>query len=317
MRNRISCSAKKLSQLEPDMVKSVVGGRVYKLGSQYLSENRVRIKDANESQINADVDGTYGTYDQAIRLKGGTLTTKCSCPASEQPFCRHCVAVLLQYYHSHAPAMDEPVMDEPVMDEKEKEEVSAPPLEIATKKQKTESKTNTKSEAQPTSHIPATELKFHEIGIFVDWVQGTVAALRAETKCPPIPDLPSGQVKSWIEAIAQLYADFRRIEQERSEEQSDMRTNQNRIVSLTQDLDRSTHEAKEFKVKCAELRHELDSCQSVLEDHATVVKERDRYVDQMNGLRGELLRKGAELDTLVGSLKQVSAALQAVTPPPQ
>ncbi len=96
-----------------------------------------------------------------------------------------------------------------------------------------------------------------------------------------------------------------------------MRTNQNRIVSLTQDLDRSTHEAKEFKVKCAELRHELDSCQSVLEDHATVVKERDRYVDQMNGLRGELLRKGAELDTLVGSLKQVSAALQAVTPPPQ
>jgi len=315
MRNRISCSAQKLSQLEPDMVKSVVGGRVYKLGSQYLSDNRVRIKDANENQINAEVEGTYGTYTQSIRLKGGTLTTKCSCPANEQPFCRHCVTVLLEYYHSHSPSMEQ----------QEQNYVSEPPpMEIVPKEPKPKAKSSTKLEAKPTSHTPeppshtpATELKFHEIGIFVDWVQGAVAALRTEAHCPPIPDLPSGQVKSWIEAIDQLYRDFRRIEQERSEEQSEMRTNQNRIVTLTQDLDQSTNEAKEFKVKCAELRHELDSCQSVLEDHATVVKERDRYVDQMNGLRGELLRKGAELDTLAGSLKQVSAALQAVTPPPR
>lgn len=94
MRNRISCSAQQLSQLEPDMVKSVVGGHVYKLGSQYLSESRVRIVDAHEGQINSEVDGTYGVYSQTIRLKSGTLTTKCSCPANEQPFCRHCVAVL-------------------------------------------------------------------------------------------------------------------------------------------------------------------------------------------------------------------------------
>lgn len=305
MRNRISCSAQKLSQLEPEMVKSVVGGRVYKLGSQYLSENRVRIKDASESQINAEVDGTYGTYDQAIRLKGGTLSTKCSCPANEQPFCRHCVAVLLDYYHTHAPALDK------------KEEGKAASSEIATYDRQPESMPDTRPDVKSTSHTPATELKFHEIGIFVEWVQGAVAAVSSEGDCPPIPDIPSGQVKSWIEAIDHLYANYRRSEQERCEAQSEGRTNQNRIVTLTQELDRSTSEAKEFKVKCAELRHELDGCQSVLEEHATVVKERDRYVDQMNGLRGELLRKGAELDTLAASLKQVSAALQAVTPPPR
>ena len=287
------------------MVRSVVGGRVYKLGSQYLSENRVRIKDATNSQINAEVDGTYGTYDQSIRLKGGSLTTKCSCPASEQPFCRHCVAVLLQYYHTRTSVPDE------------QEQTTALPSEIATIEPQPESKTETKPAANPTSHTPATELKFHEIGIFVDWVQGTVAAVSSETDCPPIPDLPSGQVKSWIEAIDQLYANFRRSEQERCDALSEVRSSQNHIASLTQDLDHSTSESKEFKVKCAELRHELDSCQALLEDHASVVKERDRYIDQMNGLRGELLRKGAELDTLVASLKQVSASLQAVTPPPR
>lgn len=311
MRNRISCSAQNLSQLEPDMVKSVVGGRVYKLGSQYRSENRVRIKDAGENHITAEVDGTYGTYEQSIRLKNGTLSTKCSCPANEQPFCRHCVAILLEFYHVHAP----------VLNEKEvlntKEETSEPPLEISTYEPIPVPKTDSKSEAKPTAHTPATELKFHEIGIFVDWVQGAVVALQSEADSFPVPDLPSGQVKSWIEAIDQLYANFRRSQQECGAVQSEARTNQNRIATLTQDLDHSTTEAKEFKVKCAELRHELDRCQSVLEEHATVVKERDKYVDQMNGLRGELLRKGAELDTLVASLKNVSAALQAVTPPPR
>jgi len=305
MRNRISCSAQKLSQLEPEMVRSVVGGRVFKLGQQYLSESRVRIKDANESQINSEVDGTYGIYNQSIRLKGGTLSTKCSCPANEQPFCRHCVAVLLEHYQTQSVNVEEPT------------QVAIPPSELAPYETEPESLPETKEEVKSTPHTPATELKFHEIGVFVDWVQGTVAALGTQGACPPIPELPSGQVKSWIEAIDQLYGDFRRSEQDRGEARSELRSTQNQIATLTQELDHSTTEAKEFKVKCAELRHELDSCQSVLGEHADVVKERDRYVNQMNGLRGELLRKGAELDTLAASLKQVSAALQAVTPPPR
>ena len=43
MRNRIACSAQELSQLDPDMVESVVGGQVYKIGNQYFSDQRVNI----------------------------------------------------------------------------------------------------------------------------------------------------------------------------------------------------------------------------------------------------------------------------------
>jgi len=40
MRNRISCSAQELGQLDPDMVQSVVGGQVFKIGNQYFSDQR-------------------------------------------------------------------------------------------------------------------------------------------------------------------------------------------------------------------------------------------------------------------------------------
>ena len=100
MRNRISCSAQELGQLDPDMVQSVVGGQVFKIGDQYFSDQRVSILEANGTQVVAEVNGTYGVYSQTIKLRGGTLSTKCSCPSTEQPFCRHCVAVLLQQFHT-------------------------------------------------------------------------------------------------------------------------------------------------------------------------------------------------------------------------
>ncbi len=296
MRNRISCSAQKLSQLEPAMLESVVGGHVYKLGIQYLSENRVRIIEAHEGHINSEVDGTYGVYSQTIRLKSGTLTTKCSCPASEQPFCRHCVAVLLQYFHSRAP---EEIVVEPVPEPAKKEIASYEPAK--------ESKGESNS----------VDFKFHEIGAFVDWIHGAMDALAKDAPLPGLPDLPPGAVRSWTEAIQDLRQRYQVSDKERIQAQGELRECQNRIATLTQDLDKSTSEAKEYKVKYAEIRSELDRCQEMLEEHAVVVKERDRYADQMNGLRGELLRKGAELDSLAESLKKVSSALQAATPPPR
>ena len=295
MRNRISCSAQKLSQLEPEMVESVVGGHVFKLGHQYMMENRVRILDAHEGQINSEVDGTYGVYSQTIRLKSGTLTTKCSCPASEQPFCRHCVAVLLKNFQSRAP---EEVVVEPVP-EPAKEIVKQAPAE------------------EPKAASSSVDFKFHEIGAFVDWIQGAMDAIAKDKPLPALPDLPPGAVRSWTEAIQDLRHQYQASEKERKEFQSELHSCKNHIATLTQDLEKSTGEAKEYKVKYAEIRNELDQCQVMLEEHAVIVKERDRYADQMNGLRGELLRKGAELDSLADSLKKVSSALQAATPPPR
>ena len=98
MRNKIPCSAERLSLLDPPMIQGVVDRNAFHLGSQYLSENRVRIVEANEAQISSAVIGNSGLYEQTIRLKDGHLVSKCSCSLPEEPMCRHCIAVLLEYH---------------------------------------------------------------------------------------------------------------------------------------------------------------------------------------------------------------------------
>src|SRR6188472_2361772 len=98
MRNKIPCSAERLSLLDPPMIQSVVDRNAFHLGTQYLSENRVRIVEADDAQISSAVIGNSGLYEQTIRLKDGHLVSKCSCSLPEEPMCRHCIAALLEYH---------------------------------------------------------------------------------------------------------------------------------------------------------------------------------------------------------------------------
>ena len=98
MRNKIPCSAERLSLLDPPMIQSVVDRNAFHLGTQYLSENRVRIVEADEAQISSAVIGNSGLYEQTIRLKDGHLVSKCSCSLPEEPMCRHCIAVMLEFH---------------------------------------------------------------------------------------------------------------------------------------------------------------------------------------------------------------------------
>src|SRR5690606_7307985 len=70
------------------------------VGDQYFADQRVKILTADKIQVTAEVNSPYGTYSQTIKLRAGTLSTRCSCPLTEQPFCRHCVAVLLHQIHN-------------------------------------------------------------------------------------------------------------------------------------------------------------------------------------------------------------------------
>src|SRR5712692_3442389 len=96
-RNQIPCTAQRLSQLRSEMIQAVVPTSAYAFGHQYFSERRVRIVQADEAKITSEVAGAGGLYHQTVRLTDGTLMAKCSCPSSEAPLCRHCVAVLLEY----------------------------------------------------------------------------------------------------------------------------------------------------------------------------------------------------------------------------
>src|SRR5438270_801763 len=69
MRNKIPCSAERLSLLDPSMIQAVVDRNAFHIGNQYLSENRVRIVEADDSQISSAVIGNSGLYEQTIRLE--------------------------------------------------------------------------------------------------------------------------------------------------------------------------------------------------------------------------------------------------------
>jgi hypothetical protein len=51
------------------MIKAVVDRNAYHLGKQYLSENRVRIVEADDAQISSVLIGHSGFYEQTIHLK--------------------------------------------------------------------------------------------------------------------------------------------------------------------------------------------------------------------------------------------------------
>ena len=284
MRNRISCSAQTLTQLQPDMIRSVVGGQVYGLGNQYFTEDRVQILDNDSGQVSAEVSGTFGVYTQTIKLRGGVLSTKCSCPSNEKPFCRHCVAVLLQHYEDTAVEknpIEEPPSPKPVV----KEESS-----------------------NGNSH--SADFNFRDVTIFVDWMQTCVHRLGQPGSLPPLPKLPPGAVKGWSVAIESLHQHFLKSEEVGSETQANLQRAQEQIVGLTQDLEAARREAKDAQGACMGLQAEVKNYQESLVEFDNVRQERDRLVQQSQETREELQKKCSELGSLGEALTKLSKGLR-------
>ncbi|RMH35262.1 MAG: hypothetical protein D6690_09250 [Nitrospirae bacterium] len=291
MRNRIACSAQSLIQLEPGMIQSVVGGQVYKLGNQYFSENRVRILEAEPSQVTAEVNGTFGVYSQLIKLRGGTLITKCSCPSTEQPFCRHCVAVLLQLFHDGMAKQSGTSLSEPASS------AVTDPLK-----------------ASESAGRASGDFHFREVTCFVDWMQGAVGYLGTPQSLPPAPDLPPGGVRSWIATLTELHQRLLQSEEDRIHAQNELQYAGTRIKDLELELNVARREMMEVQGACVGLQKELERCQDLLAEFDAVTKERDRLISTIKTMKDELQKKCAELDSLSLTIKTVSKAIHGILP---
>src|SRR5690349_5592824 len=185
MRNKIPCSADRLSLLDPPMLQGVVDRNAFHLGNQYLSENRVRIVEADEAQISSAVIGNSGLYEQTIRLKDGHLVSKCSCSLPEEPMCRHCIAVLLEYHRWVQPRSKKPRPAAPVAPESSQTDVPSPSA--------------------------LSDLRLSEVLAFIEWLQPATTALE---KGLPLPDASrlTGELAASIQVIRNL--DERRRESE-------------------------------------------------------------------------------------------------------
>ena len=287
MRNKIPCSAERLSLLDPPMIQGVVDRNAFHLGNQYLSENRVRIVEADESQISSAVIGNSGLYEQTIRLKDGHLVSKCSCSLPEEPMCRHCIAVLLEYHRWVQPRSRKGKPTSPVASD-------APA-----------------ANANGGSNLSA-DFRLSEVLAFMEWLQPAMKALETGQ---PLPDASrlSGDLAAWTQVI-------RKLEERRQESEdlqlileSEQRDREAYVQRMTQQLQASMAEVKAAQTQVQELQQELMSYQDMFTKVAEIASEVGGYDSQIKTISGELIAKGTQLDKLATSFREVAAALKTIT----
>lgn len=252
MRNRISCSAQELSQLDPDMLQSVVGETVFKFGNQYFSDQRVKILDTDRTQVMAEVNGAYGMYSQTIKLRAGTLSTRCSCPSTEQPFCRHCVAVLLHKFHNGS-------------------SIKANVKSAHHDQDDQASHASHASDSRASDAVPyfeeskgAVDLNFWEAILFIDWVQKAVGLLGKEATLPPVPDSLRGIAREWVGVVERLNSQLLESEEDRCDAQRNLQSAESMIDVLTKKLDILKGEAKTAQQTCSGLEKKVNQLEGLL-----------------------------------------------------
>ncbi|HEY6974212.1 MAG TPA: hypothetical protein VI359_07895 [Nitrospiraceae bacterium] len=292
MRNKIPCSAERLSLLDPPMIQSVVDRGAFQIGSQYVAENRVRIVEADESQISSAVIGSSGLYEQTIRLKDGHLVSKCSCALPEEPMCRHCIAVLLEYHRWAQPRTS-------------RKPKPAPPVQTAA----SPSNGNGTVSAGTSSSV---DLKLSEVMAFIEWLQ---PAMKAVERGQPMPDSSklSGDVAAWAHAMRNLDERRREGEEIQLSLESEIRDREAYVGRLTNQLQASMGEVKTAQVAHQEAMQELATYKSALARVADLATEVGGYDNQLKSIAGDMLSKGTQLEKLATSFREVAAALRTLT----
>ena len=296
IRNKIPCSADRLGLLDPQMIKAVVEISAFQIGHQYLSENRVRIVEADDAQITSAVIGNSGLYEQTIRLKDGHLISKCSCTLPEEPICRHCIAVLLEYHRWSQPRQSRKTKDIP-----KDGKIAAPP----------EPQTNGNGKST-MGQSPSTDIKLSEVMVFVEWLQPAMKAIEQVQSIPLPPQIAPGEVASWIQTIRNLEDRRRDSEEVQLKLESNMQDREAYVARLSQQLQASIAEAKAAQATTQELHHEVETYKAMLTKVAELSGEVSRYDGQLKSMAQEFTNKGNQLDRLATSCKEVAEALKSV-----
>jgi uncharacterized Zn finger protein len=276
------------------MIQAVSEASAFQIGHQYLTENRVRIVEADDAQISSAVIGNSGLYEQTIRLKDGHLLSKCSCSLPEEPMCRHCIAVLLEYHRWAQPRQSRKTNDT--------RETKAQPRADHT--------ANGKASTMPSS-VP--DVKLSEVMQFVEWLQPAMKAIEKGEQIPEAPKLGVGEVSTWIQTIKNLEDRRRDSEEVQINLESDMRDREAYVGRLTQQLQASIAEAKTAQAASQELQREVATYKGMLAKVSELAGEVSRYDGQIKSVADEILSKGTQLDKLAGSFKEVGEVLRSLT----
>ncbi len=278
------------------MIKAVVEVAAFQIGHQYLSENRVRIVEADDAQISSAVIGNSGLYEQTIRLKDGHLISKCSCTLPEEPICRHCIAVLLEYHRWSQPRQPRKAKDTP-RDTK----AAAQPEHL-----------NNGNGTSTMGSSSSADVKLSEVMVFVEWLQPAIKAIEHAQSVPLPPQIAPGEIANWIQTIRTLEDRRRDSEEVQLKLESDMRDREAYVARLSQQLQASTAEAKTAQATAQALQQEVAIYKAALSKVAEVSGEISRYDSQFKSMAQDFVNKGNQLDRMAGSCKQVADALNSI-----
>jgi hypothetical protein len=292
MRNKIPCSAERLGLLTSEMIQAVSDASSFQIAHQYLTANRVRIVEADDSQITSAVIGNSGLYEQNIQLKGGHLVSKCSCTLPEEPMCRHCIAVLLEYQRWAQPRQSH-------KSSLAKESKTAPPVSPSD------------NGKRDTLHSFTSDIKLSEIMVFLEWLQPATKALERQEPLPGPPVLSPGPISTWIQTIRNLEDRRRESEEVMMSLESQLKDRESDVGHLTQQLQTSLRESNAAQATTQELQREVASYKEILARVSELTTEVVRHAGQMRAVTGDMLQKGSQLDKLVSSFKDVAEALQS------
>jgi uncharacterized Zn finger protein len=275
------------------MIQGVVDRNAFHLGNQYLSENRVRIVEADEAQISSAVIGNSGLYEQTIRLKDGHLVSKCSCSLPEEPMCRHCIAVLLEYHRWVQPR---------AAAKKAKQAPATPASSDSPNGQGTTGSSTSLS----------ADLKLSEVMAFIDWLQPAMTALE---RGQPLPDSSrlTGDLGALIQTIRHLDERRRESEEVQLTLESEQRDREAYVQRMTQQLQASMAEVKSAQASLHQLQEENAGYKDLFTKVAEIASEVGNYDSQIKTVAGELLSKGAQLEKLANSFREVAGALKTIT----
>jgi hypothetical protein len=276
------------------MIRAVVDASAFQIGQQYLAENRVRIVEAGDTQISSAVIGNSGLYEQTIRLKDGLLISRCSCSLPEEHMCRHCIAVLLEYHRWSQPRQPRKTK------EFKEDKWRAPSTEQANSK-------------TPTAQASSADVKLSEVMLFVEWLQPAMQAIEKSQPVPEPPQLGTGEVSAWIQTIRNLNECRRESEDVRANLEADIRDREAYVGSLTQQLQASIAEAKAAQAASQDLQNDAALYKGLLAKVTELTADVTRCDDQVKSMAGEILSKGAQLDKLAGSFKELAEALKSIT----
>jgi uncharacterized Zn finger protein len=298
MQKKIPCSAERLGLLDPQMIQAVSDASSFQIAHQYLTANRVRIVEADDSQITSAVVGHSGLYEQTIRLKDGHLVSKCSCTLPEEPMCRHCIAVLLEYQRWAQPQPSR--KPKPA-----KGSITTPPV------------VSSENGKRATPHSITPDVKLSEVMVFLEWLEPATKALERQEPLPSPPALGPGAALTWIQTIRNLEDRRRENEEVMTNLESQLKDRDADIGQLTQQLQTSLREGIAAQATTQELQREVASDKEVLATVSKLTTEIVRHIAQMRAVTGDMQQKGSQLEKLVGSFKDVAEALQsAVVSPP-